>query len=313
MPVNIVGSIVNKFSAGTADFTFTPQEPYAAKVWRIFATGVSANDNWVLTNNGREVARFRLQTVGNQNLLGNSDASTPKVFDFMSYMAEVLGRPFSYPVMQGGTLELKSVGGATADVLIQYEECAPAELNPNDINHPQSNHFIVPFYAYRNASVTASAEVDFDTEVKPSWMPSLFIETALVAGWDMTILALFAEGAGVNTFSGSADHQSVTDHLYLIRGGQRMFNRDTTEGLALLGVASAAGSANTVYGSRLSTLRAFQLQRPEQVDMFDTPLQVRTGEAWEWGLGFNSGSFTGGADYSKAMTVAIVDVYQRAS
>lgn len=311
MPVNILGSVLNAKALGTADFTFTPQEPYAARVTRLFATGVSANDNWILTVNGKEVGRFRLQTVGNQNLLGATDSNTPKVYDFMSYMDEVLNRPITYPVPQGATFELKSVGGATADVLIQYQECMPTELQINEVNHPQSTHFVVPFYAYRNAAVTAATEVDFDTEVKPAWMPSLFIETGLIAGWDFTILALFSEGAGVNTFNGSADHQSVTDHLYLVKSGQRMFNRTAGDGLAIEGVASAAGSANTAYGSRLSTLRAFQLQKPPSLDYWDTPLRITTGEPWEWGIGFNAGSFTGGADYSKAMTVAIVDVMQR--
>lgn len=307
--ITTVGPLVTHKALATASYTFTPQEPYAAKVTRITMTGVSAADTWILSVNGKELARFYEQTLGDQQLLSATDANYPKTYNIFSYMDARLGIDFSYPVPQGASLTLTSVGGATADVLTEYCEYYAQELTTGMLNHPNGNHFIVPYFAYIAASKSAIGEYDFDTEVKPLWMPSVFIEGGLVAGWRMKILALFAQGVGVNTFSGSADHQSVTDHLYLIKSGQRMFTRDAADGLPIVGKASAAGSANTVYDSRLGALHAFQKDPPWDVDIFDPPLEYKTGDVYEWGLGV-TGSLTGGADYSKAIVVAIMDVMQ---
>lgn len=307
--VDIGGRGYHKVTAA-ATSTFQPLFDRAAIVRRILINTPSANDVWRISVNGAEVGAFRIDTVGNQQLLGGTAANYPKAADIFSYAAEVLGVPITYPIPQGATITVKSDGGATANITLEYTEQDAADLVPSTPNYPGSKRWLAPIYLHPKTSIThasGSAEDDFAAQSGLSFLPTMYGLTELPAGWTLDILAIFAEGLGRNTFSGSADHQSVSDHIALILNGQRMFTRDTLDGVPNIGPASAAGSANTVYGAVESPLPAFQIASAIDYEMFPTPLQFRGGTQFEWLFG-TTGDSTGGADYSHGYLVLLCDI-----
>lgn len=309
MPLKTIGPYGAAKALAAATLSFAPVADRAAIIHRILLTGVSASDTWVVQCDGQELARFLERTTGNQQLLGSKTVNYPKNFDIFRYLQALDQTEISYPVPQGTTWTITSVGGATANILIEYTEHLPAEINPSMPNHPHGNRKILPVYAYVAAAVTVAGDKVFDTEVKPNFIPTLFTDSKFPPGWRASVNALFLQGEGVNTFSGAANHQSVTDHLYVENGGQRLFNRTAADGIPCVGSASAAGSANIVRESDLNLIPPFQELSPWQVQQNDPDLLYIPGSTFIYRLNI-TGDVTGGADYSDAVLAAIVDISQ---
>lgn len=307
MPIVTIGQRAYALGTAVASLAYSPLQDRASIVTRIFIDKPSAGDVWTVSVAGREVARFDIQTTGNQQPLSGPGSGYPKENDIFEIYQDLTGESLVYPVPQGCTITVASVGGATANIVIEYYECAPGECVPTMMNHPTGLRVVAPVVFYRAANVTAVGLQSFDTEIKPSWFPALFTGGSFAAGYNARILALFLEGAGVNTFSGAANHQSVSSYLQLIRNGQLMFTRQANGGLPNVGQASAAGSANTVYGADTSPYPAFQLSDPYDLQSPIFPLQYREGDNWNWQQQI-SGDVTGGAAYATMRHLAILDV-----
>lgn len=294
-------------ATAVATLSFQPQLDRAAIIRKILLTGISASDTWVITIAGQEVGRFYEQTDGNQQLLGGTTAAYPKNQDIFDFLRVQYGVDLIYPVPLGMTFTIASVGGATANIALAYTEHAPAEIQAGLVNHPNGHHFIAPIYGSRAAAVGAAGEVTFDTQVGLSFMPNIFVDNNIPEGWQIDIMGLFLEAAGVNTYSGAADYQSVTDHLALSRNGQQLFTRDALDGIPLVGAAAAAGSANTVINAVLSMYPPFQLSNEYDWSYFDGPLTIKPGDLFKFRLGI-TGDVTGNADYSTAVMAVIADI-----
>lgn len=299
----------HKVIAG-ASSTFTPLYDRAAIVRRILLDIPSATDTWTISVKGREVGRFRQDSLGNQQFLGGSAASFPKTLDLFWYCKYYLGFDLIYPLPLGQTITVSSVGGATADITIEYTEHTPGDVQVGLLNHPDGTHFVCPVALVPPNNVTHASgtnEDDFSSQIGMNWLPTLTGAQQLPAGFRLGILSMFLEGSGVNTFSGSANHQSVTDHIALIRNGTRLFTRDANDGIPLIGPASAAGSANTVYGALNTPLPAFMLTEEPQWPPLVQPLTLNPGDQYHFYFG-TAGDSTGGADYSHTYTALILDV-----
>lgn len=303
---------------GVATLSLAPLNDRAARVARVYITNVSANDTWTFAVGGRTLQLYRIDTVGSQQLLGATTENTPKARNIFDWYKENMGHEMSIPVPNGQTFTVASTGGATADVVIEFVETDVADQeNVNLLNHYRGNHFIVPFYLSRATAPTAAGESDFDTVERPGYMPPIMVTPAgttqpatLPIGWTYKMLALMTEGGGVNTYSGTADHQSITNYLYMIKDGQRLFTRAGT-GIPVLGKASAAGSANAVYNQLVGPYPPFQSIAERIEPDFPHALQMNGGESWQCGLDL-TGSFTGGANYAHFYQVMLIDVMYRA-
>lgn len=313
-----VGPRVYLKGDAVATLSLSPLQNRALKVMRVWVTNPSANDTWTLLVGGRPVQLYVINTTGSQQLLGAITENVPKARNIFDWYKEQFGKEMFIPVPNGQTFTVASAGGATADVVFEYIETDIADMeNVNLTNHYLGNHFITPFYLSRAATMTAVGENDFDTCTRPNYMPGMLITPAATGmpavmplGWTYRILALMTEGGGVNTFSGSADHRSVTEYLYAIRDGTRLWTR-TTAGISMHGKASAAASANAVFNELVGPYPPFQ-SIAERIEP-DLPhaIQVNPGETWQAGLDV-TGDVTGGADYSKFLQVLLVDVTYRA-
>lgn len=290
-----------------ATLSFTPLADRAAVVRRIVLTNISANDVWIVSVNGQEVGRFQENTLGNQQLLGGTTANYPKEKDIYAFLRAVYGTDLIYPIPQGATFTIASAGGATANISLTFTEHVPSEIQPGMVNHPNGNHKIAPLYAVPGNALAAAGESAFASQIGLSYLPNLFVDNNLPQGWLIRVLGLFLEAGGVNTFSGAANHQSVTDHVALIVNGQRMFTRVATDGIPNVGAASAAGSVNTVFGATLAPHPAFQTADEYDWITWDQPPIINPGDLYQWRFGV-TGDLTGGADYSKMLAVAILDI-----
>lgn len=301
-----VGGYVYAQAEAAATLTITPLFDRAAIVRRINLANPSAADNWTVNVGGRELMRFRELTVGNQHLLRVSDASAAPKMDFWEFCRNALGIDPSVPVPNGQSLIFSSVGGATGDIDIEFEEVSVADGNVRGLNHYLGNVFLAPIYWLLNASQSLPAAVQFDTQVSPAWFPAIFSNVGLPVNWKVELLSLFLEGMGVNTFSGAANHQSSTRDVRALRDGVQMYTRASL-GLPDRGSDSAAGSANTVFGQRSGIYRPFELQMPSDDPKPPLPLVLSGGDVLQLFLDL-IGDLTGGASYANALQCAIARV-----
>lgn len=305
-----IGGFGEKLGNDVSSLTFQPLLDRAARVTRIEITNPSAADDWDISVQGQYIMRPSVNINGNQQWLGNADTNYPKNRNFFDFCREYLGIDPTIPVPQGQTLTVASVGGATADVTIRFVEYTPMEVLPGELNGQSASHYVMPFAFVPKTNVThtsGSNEDDFASQKAPLWLPNLFGAIQIPAQYQITVLALFLEGAGRNTFSGSADHLSTTEHLGLDYQGQRMWTRDALKGPVNLGKDAATGSANTVYGFEHDTFPPFQETFVPQRNVLDPPLVLKPGSQAHFWFG-TVGDSTGGADYSGALQGAILDV-----
>lgn len=295
---------------GVATLALTPFVDRANIIRRVLIDAPSANDVWVVSCGGRELARFPIYTIGNQQMLGGSAASYPKAADLFQFIRLADMSDLIFPCPQGLTFSVASVGGATADITYEYTEHSPGDVGPSLVNHPLGSHFLLPVFLVPPNNVTHASGVNednFTTQIAASWIPNFFGQNDFPAGYVAQFLAFFFEGAGVNTFSGAANHTSTTDHVALIRNGLRMFTRDAADGIPLVGPAAAAGSANTIYGAVNTAYPAFQLVADEPWQLLQTPFRLNGGDQYQFLLG-TSGDSTGGADYHLALQALLLDL-----
>lgn len=306
MPLRDIGTRGYHYGVGVATLTLTPQSDRAAVIRRILIDKPSAGDIWRPVVAGRELPGFDIQTFGNQQPLAGPYSGYPKNNDLFDIYENTYNEPLIYPVPMGESFVISSDGGATANITIEYEEVAPAELSPGMMNHPNGNRFVGLLVGYRGATAAAVGEVAFDSQVGPKWFPNLFVDNDIPTNWRMRVTKMFLEGGGRNTYSGTADHQSTSIYLAVIKNGQRLFTRDALGGIPLIGQASATGSANTVVGTDQTPMPPIQ-----ESDFFDFssyigPLDFGGGDSYQLRLGL-TGDVTGGADYSHMRQAFLVD------
>lgn len=304
------------FGTGIATITQTPLADRANIITEISITNPSAADSWTLTVGGREVARFRIDTVGNNQALGveqiltapvaGSQLRPSNIFDIVE---KEVGIPLQYPIPQGMSGVLASVGGATADLIVEFKEVDPADLSPQMINHPLGKEFIMPIYGTLAAAATVVGPTTFDTQFAPPWVPNLFTGTLFPVGFRVKALRYFFEGQGRNTFSGAANHQSVTSELIITKNGQQLYSRNAGHGMPLRGMASAAGSANSVFGQEAGMFPPIQSSGGQYGGALDPNLTYNGGDSVQFQYLF-AGDLTGGADYSHALQCIIADVVE---
>lgn len=303
-----VGGYAYQYALATASLQFTPIPDRAAIVKDISITGVSANDTWVVTVGGKEIMRFRLLTSGAQHLAGNSDVGSDPNKTFFDYCRWQLGLDPSIPVGQGQIMTVASVGGATGNIAIEFEEHSPSDISTSMLNHWQGKEFLIPLTAFLSTNVAAAGVVNNDTQVGPAWLPNFLVGVSVTSAWRVQLLAAFFQGAGVNTFSGAVNHQSITNTVQMIRDSVNLGSR-TTKGIPNVGVASAAGSANTVLQTLLGPYHAFDFDIGGYFGTLDVPIVLQNGDT------FNvadevTGDVTGGASYSAALKVFAARVSQ---
>jgi hypothetical protein len=296
------------YNQGLAVATLSTQPVFdrAALVRRINISNESANDDWQVIVGQRELMRVRHLTVGNQRVFRIADSDQRPKLDFWEFCVATLGIDPAIPVPLGMTLVVQSVGGATADIDVEFKEVDPGDANAYPINHYQKNVFVLPIAWRLNASQSLPAVVQLDTQTAPPYVPALFSNTPIPVGWKIELLALFLEGMGVNTFSGAANHQSATQELRAFLDQRQIFTR-VGAGIPNQGAASAAGSANTVFGQRSGMFRPFELQLPTLDGVLDTPIVLGGGETLQL-LTNLVGDLTGGASYANALVVAVCRV-----
>ena len=292
----------NAFAAAAP--SWTPPYDRAWIVRRIVINNLSANDNWQVLVAGREIMRFRMLTTGNQRQLFIPTAGTAFNPPFFDWVRNALGIDPSIAVPVGMPIQVQSVGGATADVELEYREVTPDEAANWPINNYLKNVFFLPIIHYLAAAQSAAGAVQFDTQVAPPWIPAIHNGAAIPVNWKFELLALFHEGMGVNTFSGSANHQSTTQDVHYIKDSVQLFSRvgvspaqTALHGPPDFGSAAAAGSANTVFGQRSAVFPPFQLANDKPDSTFDTPLVLLGGNTLQMLLDIQ-GDLTGSASYA---------------
>lgn len=307
MPDMGAGPRIYKYATGVATLTVTPVVNYSAVVRRVLIDKVSANDTWLFTIAGQEVARFIINTTGHQQLLSAATGAFPSDNDLFAFCENVLDDPLTFSLQQGQTLTINSLAGATADISVAYEEFPGGVIGAGRVNSQSGNTYYVPMYFYLNAAQSALGERQIDTQGGLSFVPAIFTGGTFPQGWQVDIVGLFLEGAGVNTFSGAANHQSITNYLSIIKNGQRLYTRDAAAGIPLVGTASAAGSANVVLGADYTPYPPFQDMSEQNWRPFDPPLSIRPGDTTLFALNL-TGDVTGGASYATALQVALCKI-----
>ena len=300
------GPSLYQFVKAAATLSFTPRNDRAAKVTAISITAPSATDTWIVTSKGKEILRARIRSTGNLNLFQYDDTSGHSRWHFMEFCRALLGYDPSIPVPLGQTFTIASVGGATANIFIEFSEVDNSDLPASLPNHPDGKLWVIPITTFLAAAQSAVGPTNDDTQIGPSWLPNFLIGTLLTSAWRVELLAAFMDGVGVNTFSGAANHQSTTNTKAVVQNSRRLFSQ-TTNNIPNLGAASAAGSANTVIGQVMA-----MYQPPDKVAagaelVWPVPLVLNNGDTFNVQEEF-AGDLTGGADYSGAMTVWIAKV-----
>ena len=302
------GSSLYQFVKAAATLSFTPRNDRAAKVTTVSITSVSATDTWVVTCKGKEILRYRIRSTGSLNPVQYDDQAGHSRWHLFEFCRQLLNYDPSIPVPNGQTFTVASLGGATANIFIEYSEVDIPDVPPSLINHPDGKTWIIPITTFLGAAQSVVGPTNDDTQVGPSWLPNFLIGTLVTSAWNVDLLAAFMEGVGVNTFSGAANHQSTTNTKGVVYNSRRLFSQ-VTNNIPNLGAASAAGSANTVTGQVMAQYQPFDKVAGGSELVFPAPLQLRNGDTFNVQEEF-VGDLTGGADYSGAMTVWIAKVQE---
>lgn len=296
-----------------ATLSTAPVFDRAALVRRIDITNESANDDWQVIVGQREIMRVRHLTTGMQRPFHvvhsgvlESTIGAKHAFGFFGWCREVLKLDPTIPIPLGMTLVVQSVGGATADILVEFKEVDPGDANAYPLNHYQKNVFLVPIQWRLNAGQTAAGIVQLDTQTAPPYVPALFSNTAIPVGWKIELLGLFLESAGVNTFSGAANHQSSIQDEHFFLDQRQIFTR-IGHGIPNQGQASAAGSANTVIGQRSGFFPPIEQALEQDSNLLDTPIVLGGGETLQI-LHDIVGDLTGTASYANVLLMAVARV-----
>ena len=308
-----VGPRVYNQGFSVATLSTQPVFDRAAIIRTIDISNESAADDWQVIVGQREIMRVRHAAVGNQrpfhpivNDILSATRGAKQAWNLWDYVHDVLGLDASIPVPLGMTLVVQSVGGATGDIAVEFKEVDPGDAIAFPTNHYQKNVFILPIQWRLNASQAAAAIVQLDTQTAPPYVPALFSNTPIPVGWKVELLALFAESAGVNTFSGAANHQSTLQDIHVFLDQRQIFTR-IGHGIPNQGQASAAGSANTVFGQRSGMFPPIEQVMSDWRNVLDTPIVLGGGETLQL-LYDLVGDLTGGASYANVLLMAIARV-----
>lgn len=300
------GSVLYQFAKAAATISLTPRQDRAAKVTDFGITAVSATDTWVISCKGKEIMRTRIRSTGSLNPFQWDDTAGHGREHFMEYCRVILGMDPSIPVPLGQTFTIASVGGATANLMIEFSEFDQSDVGPSNMNSPDGREWLIPVTTFLAAAQSVVGPTNDDTQIGPAWLPNFLIGTLVTSAWKIQLLAAIMEGVGVNTFSGAANHQSTTNTKAVVYNSRRLFSQ-TTNNIPNLGAASAAGSANTVTGQVMAKYQPWDKVMPNQANVFPAPLVLQNGDTFNVQEEF-VGDLTGGADYSGAMTVWVARV-----
>lgn len=323
-----IGPYIFAQAAAASTVGYGPPFDREAVLTRVLIDNVSANDTWTVTVGGREIMRFYLLTAGNQQLTGILSSSAAAGRDLFTWYRVCFNDDLIIPIPRGLQCVVSSIGGATANITLMGVDVTVGTVQAAMVNHYQGNRFLMPQYGYLNAAVTATGETAFDSAVRPAWVGSIFTGVAFPVGWRARIIALFVEAASVNTFSGSANHVSSTDHVGIVINGERLLTHVlpgavsgqasgvtvvptgqfvAPEGLPNLTPAAAAGSANTVYSKGSNPLPAFQVYAAHTQNVLDTPLVIHGGDNVQFYHGI-TGDITGNPSYATVLVLALLEV-----
>lgn len=304
-----LGPFLYAYNTAVATLSLSPAADRGALVKQIGITSPSATDNWIVSVEGKPIMVFRVRTAGQQNVVRDDTNTSTFHTDFFNFCRRWLGMDPSIPIPLGQTMTVASVGGATANVQIQYEEHDNSDLGLQNMNHPQGTEWLIPIYTYLNTGQALPGTFSDDTQVAPSWLQNHMIGVMCTSAWRIQLLAAFFQGLGVNTFSGAANHQSSTRAKHIVKNGVDLFGRVTSTGIPNVGNGSAAGSANTVFGQQLGTFAPFEDSPDPGDNIFNVPITIQNGDT------FNvreeiTGDLTGTASYEPELGVWIARVTQ---
>ena len=288
--------------------TFTPLYDRAAKVTDVRITSISAVDVWTFSVGGKELFRTRINTVGYQNPFGSFAGAALANRSWLDYISDLLGMEVTIPVPNGQTLTVASVGGATANISIEYKEVSPADIQASLINHYQGNRFIHPLVHYMTAQPVGLAPQPLDTQVAPPYLPKLLAGNPIPPGWKINLLAMWAEPWAQNLFSGGIDHMSETQELQVKKNGQVMWTRDDT-GVPFVAQAAASGSTNVVYLPSLLRHNPFQFELDGNNQWFDPMISLSEGDNFEVDVTYN-GTGAIGISPLNNMVLFLADITQ---
>jgi hypothetical protein len=313
-----IGPVGYVKAIGAATQSLTPLSDRSILITSIRITAPSADDTWTLNIASKDVAWFRVDTVAHNSINSAPSASSPANRDFWTWAEHVIGKPVSYPLPNGQVATVSSVGGATADISIEFEEHDKLDMSHSTLlNHYGGKKYRMPIWAYLAAAAATATEIPFDTQISPAFVPKIFTGTQIQAGYEVDIHALFIEGAGVNSYNSSTDQRAITDHVYAIVNSQRLFTRvpytsgastaTSQDGIPCVGTAAATGSGNSVYGADLERFPAFQVFREDNSPIINPAIHLGPGATSSWGYGF-TGVFTNTKAFSHARLLALCDV-----
>ena len=302
-----VGPRVYTNGFAVATLSFTPVFDRAAKIRRFTINNVSAADNWTVTVGGREIMRVRHLTTDNNSVAKLADTAKVGKANLLTWVQNNLGIDASIPLPNGMTITIASIGGATADIMIEAVEVSVEDAAMIGLNHYMGSDFLIPITTFLNASQAAVAVVQDDTQVAPPWVPAIFSATPLPVNWSIDLLALFCDGVSNNSFSGAANHVGTTRNLVVVKNGTQLFTRVANGGPSKTPAAAAAGSANIVTTPLDIQFPPFEVVDDPQENIFELPLTLRGGDVMQI-LENLVGDLTGGEVFARAMNVWLARV-----
>lgn len=308
MQLTTLGPRGFKKTLAAATATFTALQDRSAYVRDIQILNSSADDTWTLTIQQTQKWVVPVRAGGNNQVLGVKATTDFVGRTLFRWAREHLGIDLSFPIPQGQTLTIASTGGATADILMSYEERSVGDATGDQLNGQNSVRNILPIFLTpgTTAQTSGTSLIDFDGQIAPSGFPKLYGDVNIPANFTLSVIAFFLEAMGINTFSGAADHKSNTLDLVATYSGQQLFSRDANAGIPMVGEAAASGSANTVLETDLGPYPAFQTMRDGIQSVMPMPLVLRGGSDIHFQLAV-TGDATGTADYDAALVGMLVD------
>lgn len=186
------------------------------------------------------------------------------------------GIDISIPVAEGETFVIEFTAAPDYGVII-YEVYDAGDIKNTDINGSASDHYIYLSYGQPAASVAVSGYVELTKPMNPAQFPDFPFGQPVPAGKVIKMHAILAVDWGYNSYTGAANHQSISKYLRLLKETKGLFDNDLI-GFVINGAPSAIGSANLVCLKDLNFLPYGYAGDPHDINFFVEPLVYEEGD-----------------------------------
>lgn len=236
---------MRKTGIGVSELTLRADIGESILIKKIYATG--ANDWLVCYIDKTTVGYFRINPSRGNHLEWQFN-NLEKETNILAKLAD-MGIFQGYPLASGQTFIMKTVGGSTVEMGIEYEVYDEGDISREQQNGTEANEYIFINYGEPSAAPTAAGDVLLDKSLNPAEFPAFPFGASVPARTEIDLIGIL--GTPVQRVTGTGANQARTLFVKLIRERVVLFDEDKN-GIPFIGAENT--SDGVYYGGLVSDI-----------------------------------------------------------